>query len=197
MSHAGHGDTSGATTGASAHAMMVPYLHVAGGDFLFFEAWAPSSPGALAGATIGLFLLAVLERYLAAVRGSFDLHWRQRARAMTAASERAFSERLNRTTGDSTGKATAPTDIQELSRGDSLDAPKSSRGRLSFVRHIPPFVPSHDIPRGILFGLQMLITYLLMLAVMTFQAAYIIGVVVGLGAGEIMFGRITPMDGGH
>jgi copper transporter 1 len=30
-----------------------------------------------------------------------------------------------------------------------------------------------------------------MLAVMTFQAAYIISIVIGLGLGEILFGRIA------
>lgn len=34
-------------------------------------------------------------------------------------------------------------------------------------RTIPPFVVSHDVPRGILYAVQMLISYLLMLAIMS------------------------------
>ena len=38
--------------------------------------------------------------------------------------------------------------------------------RLPHLRTIPPFIAEHDIPRGILFALQMFLGYLLMLAVM-------------------------------
>lgn len=36
-------------------------------------------------------------------------------------------------------------------------------------RTIPPFIAAHDIPRGILFALQMTVMYLLMLAIMYVQ----------------------------
>jgi hypothetical protein len=33
-------------------------------------------------------------------------------------------------------------------------------------RLVPPFIPMHDIPRGILHGVQSLLSYILMLAIM-------------------------------
>lgn len=53
---------------------------------------------------------------------------------------------------------------------------------------------SHDLPRGVLYALQALLAYLLMLSVMTFQAAYIIAIVLGLGLGEVLFGRLGGRD---
>ena len=58
--------------------MMVPYLHFTGGDNLFLSVWAPTSGGEIAAACIGLLLLAMLERWLAAMRMVFDHHWHHR-----------------------------------------------------------------------------------------------------------------------
>ncbi|KAF8203287.1 Ctr copper transporter family-domain-containing protein [Pholiota molesta] len=63
--------------------------------------------------------------------------------------------------------------------------------RRSKETNYPPFVAAHDIPRGILFALQMAVMYLLMLAIMTFQAAFLISIILGLGLGEVAFGRIA------
>ncbi|KAI9512651.1 Ctr copper transporter family-domain-containing protein [Russula earlei] len=58
-------------------------------------------------------------------------------------------------------------------------------------RTIPPFVLSRDSARGALCSLHALVTYALMLAVMTFQAAYVISIIIGLGLGEVLFGRFA------
>ena len=77
------------------------------------------------------------------------------------------------------------------------------------MRSIPPFIPTHDISRGVVYGIEALLRYALMLAVMyvrvsilpsarvhfsyfprTFQAAYFITIVAGLAVGEIAFGRL-------
>jgi len=147
---------------------MVPYLHFAGGDYLIFKSLTPTSAGQLAGASIVLFLLALIERGLAAFRSYLEVYWESKAQA--------------------------------LSSGDQLDTSsnthfllKSSpyRGAKSLYRTFPPFTPSHDIPRGIFHAFQAFIGYGLMLAVMTFQAAYIIAIVIGLGVGEVVFGRFA------
>ncbi|KAF7358702.1 Copper transporter [Mycena sanguinolenta] len=52
-----------------------------------------------------------------------------------------------------------------------------------------PFVPAHDVMRGAMHGAQTLLGFAFMLAVMTFQASYIITMVLGLGIGEMLFGR--------
>jgi len=57
---------------------MVPYLHFSGGDPLLLNGLAPKSAGAIAGACIGLFLLAVFERWISAIRAVLDAKWRHK-----------------------------------------------------------------------------------------------------------------------
>lgn len=57
---------------------MVPWLHFTSGDHLFFKSWHPESAGAIAGACIGLVLLALFERWLSATRSVLEAHWRRR-----------------------------------------------------------------------------------------------------------------------
>jgi len=56
-------------------------------------------------------------------------------------------------------------------------------------RSVQPFIFAHDFPRGIVYMFQATLTYALMLIVMTFQVAYFVSIVAGLGVGEVMFGR--------
>ena len=58
------------------------------------------------------------------------------------------------------------------------------------ARTIPPFILAHDLPRGLIHAGQALLTYVLMLSVMTFNAAFLIAIVAGLGVGEMVFGRM-------
>ena len=71
-------DMDGLNTSTSRIDMMTPYLHFTGGDNLFFKSWSPSSHGAIAGASIALVVLAILERLLFSVRGVLEAHWRRR-----------------------------------------------------------------------------------------------------------------------
>ncbi len=57
---------------------MVPYLHFAPGDILWFYGWVPSSKGAMVGTCIGLFLLALVDRWIAAARSVMEAHWSKR-----------------------------------------------------------------------------------------------------------------------
>ena len=57
---------------------MVPYLHFTPGDVLWFQGWVPKSPGAMFGACLGLFLLAIVERWIAAMRSLAEAYWRKR-----------------------------------------------------------------------------------------------------------------------
>jgi len=61
---------------ASGH--MIPYLHFQGGDILWFNGWVPQSKGAMAGTCIGLFLLAIFDRWLAAMRAVAEVYWSKR-----------------------------------------------------------------------------------------------------------------------
>ncbi|KAJ6492246.1 CTR copper uptake transporter [Mycena sanguinolenta] len=143
---------------ALATGMMMPYLHFTLGDILWFNGWVPQTKGALAGACIGLFILTLIDRWLAAVRSMMELHWREAAR---------LAGKKNSTACD----------------GDTKDKIKKMRLRA------PPFIPAHDIMRGVMHAAQTLLGFAFMLAVMTFQASYIITMVLGLGIGEMLFGR--------
>lgn len=62
---------------ASGHGMMA-FLHFTSGDTLWFEGWVPESSGAIGGTCVGLFLLALVERWLSAMRGMAEMYWRNR-----------------------------------------------------------------------------------------------------------------------
>ena len=78
------GDGASMSSGNSSMSMdmggspgMMMYLHFTGGDHLFFKGLAPSSGGALAGASLVLVLLSIFERALYAGRALLEAHWRQ------------------------------------------------------------------------------------------------------------------------
>ena len=63
-----------------AEGQMLPYLHFAPtGDMLFFMGWVPKSTGAMVGTCIGLFLLAIVERWIATCRAVMTAHWKKRS----------------------------------------------------------------------------------------------------------------------
>lgn len=161
------------------HGSMKMFLHLSFGDALFFESWKPKSAGAVAGAAIGLALLAICDRWLAAMRAVLEIQWAARPAGYLPTPSRLEEEkRLDDTIDNSASSVSAP------------DA-HASHGR--FKRTVPPLVWSRDLTRGALYALQSLLSYLLMLAVMTFQGAYIISIVLGLSIGEILFGRVKYM----
>jgi hypothetical protein len=57
---------------------MMSYLHFTLGDHLWFLGWAPGQPGAMVGACVGLFLLALVDRWLAACRAILSARWNRR-----------------------------------------------------------------------------------------------------------------------
>jgi hypothetical protein len=73
-----HDDMDMGDSGSSSSDMMVPYLHTTPGDTLLFQSWVPKSAGAVTGACIGLFLLAIFERWVAAMRSASERTWSRR-----------------------------------------------------------------------------------------------------------------------
>jgi solute carrier family 31 (copper transporter), member 1 len=57
---------------------MLAYLHFTPGDNLWFLGWAPYGKGAMVGACVGLFLLAIIERWLASMKAVMEMHWHTR-----------------------------------------------------------------------------------------------------------------------
>ncbi|KAF9476563.1 CTR copper uptake transporter [Pholiota conissans] len=144
---------------------MRAYLHFTSGDTLWFLGWVPESRGAMAGACIGLFLLALVDRWLAAIRATAELSWSRRAHLIMA-------NRLNQSKSTKNDDGLRPGFKTVLTLGNT-----------------PPFIPAHDIVRGILHAGQAALSFAFMLAVMTYNAAFIICIVAGLGIGEMLFGR--------
>ncbi|KAI0670113.1 Ctr copper transporter [Trametes maxima] len=180
-------DMSMSSTNSTMMVMMVPYLHFMGGDNLLFKAWQPSSPGAIAGACIGLFLFAMFERWVNAMRGVAEGYWKRRALALMTDDTTEASCHTPSSLEPATKKRSS--DIEEM-KVNQLPLHDTIVGRSRSPRSIPPFIPSHDIPRGVFYAFQAMLSYALMLAVMTFQAAFIITIILGLGIGEVLFGRV-------
>lgn len=57
------------------------------------------------------------------------------------------------------------SDVQEVLKQDEFTR-KPITARARYSRTITPFIAAHDIPRGILYSLQMFMMYLLMMGVM-------------------------------
>ena len=113
MSHSEHDTTTSSTTTTANMTMMVPYLHFTGGDYLFFDVWQPQSLGALTGVCIGLVVLALFERWLAATRVTFALYWQNRSISLVNLSlwgrsyilcrfQGCCTDRCSRSSGDET-----------------------------------------------------------------------------------------------
>ncbi|OJT14549.1 hypothetical protein TRAPUB_8882 [Trametes pubescens] len=154
---------------------MLPYLHFTRGDIVLFYGWVPSSKGAMVGTCIGLFLFALVERWIAACRGVMEAHWQKRAQI-------AQADRINLPTATSSEKVTLT----------------STRVRDTVtLRNAPPFSWAHDVARGLLHAVQVAIQFIFMLIVMTFQASFILSLVIGLGVGETMFGRFASHAAMH
>jgi len=169
--------------------MMTPWLHFALGDALWFKTWAPQTKGALAGAAIGLFLLAIIERWFASMRALMELHWREQ---MLKAAHARFpslpddkSEKDAKADGGDAGASTPP--------------PLKSSHSVAPVRIAAPFILKHNVTRGVMHTITATLNFLFMLAIMTYQGAFFIAIVVGLGVGEIFFGRFAGLApaGGH
>ncbi|KAI0655805.1 CTR copper uptake transporter [Cubamyces menziesii] len=157
-----------------AEGQMLPYLHFTRGDIVLFYGWVPSTKKAMVGACIGMFLLALVERWIAACRGLMEAHWRKRAQIVQA-------DRIN-----------LPT------TGEKKPSLTTGGVRAAFtVRNAPPFVFSHDLARGLLHAVQAALQFAFMLIVMTFQVAFILSIVIGLGVGETLFGRFASHAAVH
>ena len=51
---------------------MVPYFHFTPGDILWFQGWVPGRNTTLFGACVGLFVLALLHRWVIALRAALE-----------------------------------------------------------------------------------------------------------------------------
>lgn len=175
------------TTTTTAMTMMTPWLHFSGGDYLIFKTWMPESKGAIAGACIALVAFCILERWIAALRRQMEIKWGSGALVLIRKQHNSYGV---------DDKPKDPSDkIDGIEEGCS-SLPTTPVTVPSRPRLVPPFILMHDITRGIFQAVQSLFSYALMLAVMTFNASYIISIILGLALGEVLFGRIGRLNGG-
>ncbi|KAG1889386.1 Ctr copper transporter [Suillus subluteus] len=163
---------------------MTPWLHFSGGDYLIFKTWMPESKGAIAGACIGLVAFCILERWIAAFRRQMEIQWGALALIL----------RKQCNSNDVDDKPKDPSDKIDVIEEGCSPLPVTPVTVRSRPRLVPPFIPMHDIIRGVFQAVQSLFSYTLMLAVMTFNASYIISIVLGLAIGEVLFGRIGRLN---
>ncbi|KAI0289259.1 Ctr copper transporter, partial [Russula brevipes] len=153
---------------------MITYLHFGLGDNLWFLGWAPKTAGAMFGTCFGLFMLAMAERWLTAMRGVMEGHWNMRAQT------------------ELTNKRNTPVvATPEECTDPSSNAAQHQLGPNSRWHQAPRFHFSHDVPRGIMHFILVIINVLFMLTFMTFQLGFIFAIIIGLGTGEAFFGRYS------
>ncbi|KAK7676995.1 hypothetical protein QCA50_020024 [Cerrena zonata] len=163
-----------------ASGQMLMWFHFTPGDNLWFEGWVPQSAGAMVGTCIGLFLLALVDRWIGACRGMMEMHWARRAQILK-------SDRLNH-------KGLPTSTSEKTKSAQPQHAHASTMTNLTnavMLRDIPPFILAHDSMRGIIHAGQAALQFAFMLAAMTFQLGFIFSIVVGLGVGETLFGRFA------
>ncbi|KAI4521101.1 hypothetical protein K525DRAFT_202095 [Schizophyllum commune Loenen D] len=144
---------------------MKSYLHFTMGDVILFDTVAPSSAGAVFGACLIFFLIAIGECYLRALRRRMDRTFSARSRRL---------QTLYAVSGDGS-KLPVESEV--------VEAPSTPENKHRFV-------VSQDLSRGVIAGAQTTIHYLLMLVAMSFNASYIISIILGVVVGETAFGRL-------
>ncbi|KAF8060227.1 CTR copper uptake transporter [Lyophyllum atratum] len=154
-----------------AHGHMSPFLHFAPGDTLWLDGWVPGRGSTLLGACVGLFLLGVAERWVGALRVGVEgavwrdvVGYRKRRNSMSIPKKRGSPEETTPSLRDVV-----------LMRGGTA----------------APFILNHAWARFLLQSTQAALAFLFMLAVMSFQVSFILSIVIGLGVGEMMYGRFT------
>ncbi|KAJ1310851.1 hypothetical protein OPQ81_009369 [Rhizoctonia solani] len=185
-------DMSGSSSSSSSETMtmMLPYLHFTGGDYLFFNTVAPTSRSAIAGACVLLAVLAILERAVAGARGIFKLHvlhyQKRQLRQKGTCGKFSIMQKENPWVGKVV-ETESSTAMGLRASPAFITQPLPTQGR----RLMAPLFWSYELARGGLFIVQSFFVYAIMLGIMSFNTAYIISIIMGMGIGEILFGRFT------
>ncbi|KAJ7073236.1 CTR copper uptake transporter [Mycena belliarum] len=96
---------------------MMTTLHFSLGDTLWFTGWVPQTKGALAGACVGLFILAVVDRWVAAVRRMCEEQWMRSTRAAAKQRDAKGVEKGRIGLGLGLGRVPPPLVAHDVMRG--------------------------------------------------------------------------------
>ncbi|KAJ7245314.1 Ctr copper transporter [Mycena rebaudengoi] len=168
MTDSGTSNSTTESMGPMPGMAMKTYLHFTPGDTLIFHTIVPTSPGGIVGACIILFLLSVADHYLRSVCRGIEARFVQRAKKL----------------------ATSYHFVDHTESGKSAQVSEGGSST-ELVVGSPKFILSHEVTRGALAGILSAVHYFLMLIVMTFNAAFIISVILGVAVGEFAFGRLN------
>ncbi|KAG6884693.1 hypothetical protein C0993_008894 [Termitomyces sp. T159_Od127] len=148
---------------------MLSYLHFTPGDVLWFNGWVPGKGSTLFAACVGIILLGIAERWFAALRAGMELAVVRDVQVIKRKKESGEKKKTEKC-----AQCQSLTDVLFMRNGTAA-----------------PFVVDHAWVRLIAHGIQTTISVLIMLTVMTFQVSFIISLAIGVGVGEMMYGRFT------
>lgn len=127
----------------------------------------PQSSGATAGAALGLALIAIMSRVIAAFRSSLEHSWRLQSGHLVAESkELPLVSRLS-SHSDMASESFDESQV-ELQQTSSVTPQGQAQALVAAYRLAPAFNPSRDLTRGLMHAFSAFVGYLLMLAVGTF-----------------------------
>ncbi|KAG6878991.1 hypothetical protein C0992_006049 [Termitomyces sp. T32_za158] len=148
---------------------MLSYLHFTPGDVLWFNGWVPGKGSTLFAACVGIFLLGIAERWFTALRAGMELAV---ARDVQVIKKKKGSGEEKKT--EKCDQCQSLADVLLMRNGTAA-----------------PFFVDHAWVRFIVHGAQATIAILIMLTLMTFQVSFIFSLAIGVGVGEMMYGRFT------
>lgn len=135
-------------------ANMTTYLHFTAGDNLWIYGWSTMNSRAMGAACVGMFMLALFERWLAANRGALEGYWARECVTYLSGIDLPSS---------------SDTYLPLLHRARHLEKKGSLRAGIKLVpgaRSHVPFAWSIDPVRGLIHTVQTGLGFTLMLVVM-------------------------------
>ncbi|EAW08821.1 copper transporter family protein [Aspergillus clavatus NRRL 1] len=181
MDHSSHSGMSSSST------MTMPMVFTNAHDTpLYSSAWTPASNGAYAGTCIFLIILAIINRCLVAFKAYLEHYW------LAAYLNRRYVAIAGKTS--EAGRIDADPDAKMASLVTAQGVEESVKVVRRVSRGTVPWRFSVDVPRAAIFLCITGVSYLLMLAVMTFNIGYFCSVLAGAFLGELAVGRFIQWN---